>query len=173
MSNRERWVVYPLLFFAILLAARDDIVPPNPVRHQTLVCNQIRVETPNGIPLVSIGRSINRGIIRVHGDSEAPPLHIGHDEDLRASGLFAIGNSGEPITSPDRVHGDLPAGGYTWNTNQPDTNPADDAKSRSDTTQDTLENSEESSEESVESPSDESSGVEKQDTGAANVAPAL
>ena len=125
MSNRERWVVYPLLFFSILLAARDDLVPPTEVMYPKIVCNELYVKA-NGETLVSAGRSTGGedGVILVHGDGDAPLLKIGHSHNLEASGMFALDDSNIPITASTRTHDQLPAGPFNWNkSSAPDSPP--------------------------------------------------
>lgn len=57
MSTRERWIVYPLLFFALCF----DILPrlvktagaPSEIQCRTIDCQELRVRTINGRPYVS------------------------------------------------------------------------------------------------------------------------
>ena len=47
MSDRERWIIYPLLFFALMLAAKDQItlVKPTTDAPQNLVCGRLIANT--------------------------------------------------------------------------------------------------------------------------------
>jgi hypothetical protein len=57
MSTRERWIVYPLLFFSLCF----DILPrlvktagaPSEIQCRTIDCQELRVKTINGRPYVS------------------------------------------------------------------------------------------------------------------------
>jgi hypothetical protein len=44
MSERERWIVYPMLFLAVMLAAVDKIVPRGKTRFDEVVCKQLRAQ---------------------------------------------------------------------------------------------------------------------------------
>ena len=126
MSNRERWVVYPLLFFAILLAARDDILPPFETNCERIVCSELFVRSPGGETLVSIGSSTKAddGVIFIHGEDDVPTIQIGHNRPMEASGLFALDDSNYPITASSRTHDRFPPGAFNWNlTSAPDSPP--------------------------------------------------
>jgi hypothetical protein len=44
MSDRERWIIYPLLFFALALAARGQTSRlPTVGRFRTIVCRDLRI----------------------------------------------------------------------------------------------------------------------------------
>jgi hypothetical protein len=55
MSNRDRWIIYPLLLFAILLGARDKFM--DQAKYRDLSCNELTVTSLDGRPLVTIGGS--------------------------------------------------------------------------------------------------------------------
>lgn len=44
MSQRERWIVYPLLFLAVMIGAWDKIVPSGKTRFDEVVCRQLRAQ---------------------------------------------------------------------------------------------------------------------------------
>ncbi len=114
MSNRERWIVYPLLFFSILLAARDDIVPAEKSEFDSVVCRRLFVESPDGRTLILLAAEHDAGSIRIVGPAEAPLLQLGHDGALQASGLTALSRMGEPL--PVKEPSNLTAWGtlYPW-----------------------------------------------------------
>ncbi|MFM7207304.1 MAG: hypothetical protein ACKO4T_11635 [Planctomycetaceae bacterium] len=61
MTSRERWTVYPLLFFAIGLALRAVTIPPPTLTVDVLeagrvICGEIVVNAADGTKLVHVGR---------------------------------------------------------------------------------------------------------------------
>ncbi len=49
MTDRERWIIYPLLFFALALAARGQTSHlPIVGRFDTVVCRDLRIVSHNG-----------------------------------------------------------------------------------------------------------------------------
>ena len=64
MTTRERWTVYPLLFLAIGLAMRAQSGTPDLngrirceiLEAENVVCQNLRVESADGNPLVHLGR---------------------------------------------------------------------------------------------------------------------
>jgi hypothetical protein len=79
MSNRERWVIYPLLLFTFLMASRDKYVKPEHFDCKTVSCRQLLVQSASGRALVTIGSSTDdSGAIVVYGTHE-PILLPGDD----------------------------------------------------------------------------------------------
>lgn len=70
MNERERWIVYPLIFFLLLLVTRDNILKTQEVKCNRLVCNKLYVETEDGRELVKIFGSYDRGIMSFYGPVE-------------------------------------------------------------------------------------------------------
>lgn len=59
MTSRERWTVYPLLFLAIGLALRANVLPPEQVGDldiTRLTCRELVVVDDRGNPFVRTGR---------------------------------------------------------------------------------------------------------------------
>ena len=68
MSIRERWIVYPLLFLAILMGTRDALVPSSRQSFHSVECQELVVRNINGEPLVTLGESGDQsGMIVVFG----------------------------------------------------------------------------------------------------------
>ena len=68
MSNRERWVVYPLLLFTFLMATRDDYVKPEHFDCASISCRSLVVTSMEGKAIVSLGPSEDEaGAVRVYG----------------------------------------------------------------------------------------------------------
>jgi hypothetical protein len=95
MSNRERWIVYPLIFFAFLMGARDKFLPPEHVSCEDVVCNRLTVVGSEGKPAVRIrATEDDAGLITVSAcrlDPDlpgTPPADI--DQPRRALGYEAI-----------------------------------------------------------------------------------
>ncbi len=91
MIERERWIIYPLLFFALLLAARDRIAPPDPLECGVVQCNELRVKTLDGKDLVRLGGSLDSGVVIVYGPQPTSPV-VSLDEPANAH-LLELGTS--------------------------------------------------------------------------------
>ena len=131
MSNRERWIVYPLLFYAVLSCMKTALVEPTDVSYETVTCNHLLLESVEGEPLVQLGAHIDDegaewGLIELFdaqgqlavelaagpgggyftslGAAAAPTLTLGHDNDARQSGLRA-----RPAATDDSLES-----GETW-----------------------------------------------------------
>lgn len=105
MSNRERWIVYPLLFFSLLLGLKEQLTIPLDAEYQHLKCNKLTVEALDGRPLVELSSSIESagdqaGLLVMYGP-------IGGDELTRTP----VGMATTP--RPRTVElGSEPGGGY-------------------------------------------------------------
>jgi hypothetical protein len=106
MSTRERWVVYPLLFFALLSSLKDQLALPTNGEFQSLTCNQLTVESADGRPLLELGSSSaaagdESGLLVVYG--AVPEDELTERRPIAAS----------PARRPQRiVLGSESAGGY-------------------------------------------------------------
>lgn len=68
MSDRERWIVYPLLFLALLQSQRDAWrASYGTARFKSIACNSIDVQSPAGASKVRIVGNPNTGLINVYG----------------------------------------------------------------------------------------------------------
>ena len=112
MSDRERWIIYPLLFFALSLAARDQLwflkpkkadfdrteVEFHSVRCNELRTGQIRIDAPSGKRSVHIGTSVNGGGgILVFGRNENQAVAIRVDPLQQAGIVETFHRSGKPL----------------------------------------------------------------------------
>ena len=72
MTSRERWTIYPLLFFALAMAARDKVATPPESSFRSITCQRLVVQNLNGQPLIQIGVSADgNGAIEVLRPSNA------------------------------------------------------------------------------------------------------
>ena len=95
MSKRERWIVYPLLLFAVASAVATNLRSQAVAVFGVVECNRIVVKSPQGVPRVVIGSSIESqgGQILVHGPSAgASNGVIMNVNDVQAE--IGAGNSG-------------------------------------------------------------------------------
>ncbi len=96
MTNRERWIVYPLLFLTLGLVMRDKVAPPSPgfmqpgmnalsVRCMHLECQDLTVAGPDGEKRVLIGVTANQaGQLEVYGSDHTMVLVAGADNTGRS-----------------------------------------------------------------------------------------
>ena len=54
MSERERWIVYPLLFLAVFLGWWNQMPRSGDLDYQLIRCHRLLVTSPNGEPSVEI-----------------------------------------------------------------------------------------------------------------------
>ena len=144
MSNRERWIVYPLLFFAFLMGARDEYAKPDRLDCNLISCRRLTVTSTDGQALVRIGASEDDagalsiygarepirlpgdespadavrkpgheifevgannygGYVRVFGSRPGTDIQIGHDGKLRFSGLMAVDEQDDYVSSDETI----------------------------------------------------------------------
>lgn len=75
MSDRERWIVYPLICFAFLLGARDKYVQPQQAEFRTVRCQELQIVSDSGKSLINLYGSLeDAGVIVVysHGSGGEP-----------------------------------------------------------------------------------------------------
>ncbi len=48
MSDRERWIVYPLLFYALVMGFKSTYQDPMEFRCRTIECQSLKVQSING-----------------------------------------------------------------------------------------------------------------------------
>jgi hypothetical protein len=53
MSNRERWIVYPLLFYALVMGFKATYQDPLEFRCRTIECQQLNVRMINGTSVLA------------------------------------------------------------------------------------------------------------------------
>jgi hypothetical protein len=94
MSDRERWIVYPLIFFAFLLGARDKYFKPERAEYESISCRRLTVTSLDGTPLVQLSGTIDdSGVIVMYAPVERglePPPRTGFSRDTSPPGRHAI-----------------------------------------------------------------------------------
>ncbi len=99
MSTRERWVVYPLLLFAFLLAARDTIIPRDRIQCSTIACQQMTIQSSDGKSAIRLTTTEDdAGLIVVHGcrlDPSLPGSELASKDEFRHWGDTAVRLSGD------------------------------------------------------------------------------
>lgn len=63
MSNRERWIVYPLLFYALVMGFKATYQDPLEFRCRTIECQQLNVRMINGTSVLAAWASPAREAI--------------------------------------------------------------------------------------------------------------
>jgi len=101
MSNRERWVVYPLLFLAICLGAKDhfpgmqsselitrevkcDVLTAKVIKGESITCNNMQANSAKGEPQIVLGQGKDGGQLVVYGPDEKPAIVLGVIKDAGA-----------------------------------------------------------------------------------------
>ncbi len=91
MSDRERWIVYPLLFLALGAALRDKLFPVDDF-DRAIRCRELDVVGDDGQTRIRLGAAPNRtGQIQVIGPQGRPLVLIGADEAAR-TGMVELQN---------------------------------------------------------------------------------
>ena len=85
MSDRERWIIYPLLFLALGAALRDKLTQA--VEVDRIKCKQFVVVDRQGIPKIVLDTNDTGGLVRVIDNPGKLTLALGHID--RFSGLLA------------------------------------------------------------------------------------
>jgi len=108
MSQRERWVVYPLLFLALGLALRDKLVPPKSLTAGMIWCDQLEVlgqadchqltvHDAAGNPRVRLTTLDHGGRLELDAREGQTTLVLGADDDGLRYGLFALRPGGKRL----------------------------------------------------------------------------
>jgi hypothetical protein len=115
MTERERWIVYPLLFLALGAALRDKLV--DRTTNKSIVCQELLIvdEESTGPQtqrvLARIGRVKDKSTasIQINGDVEIVDDELSENSQARI--LATVGRTdppaGVPSTGLARVHGQL------------------------------------------------------------------
>ena len=85
MSDRERWIIYPLLFLALGAALRDKLTQSVDV--ETIRCKQLVVVDSQETPRIVLNSNDAGGLVRVIDTPGELTLALGHID--RISGLLA------------------------------------------------------------------------------------
>jgi hypothetical protein len=108
MSDRERWVVYPLLFLALGMAMFDGLrfqaeqqtkkVETKSPEFESIRCKELRVIDENGQLRVALGESAkqNVGLITVHNTDGKPVVRLTADEKGGAGIIETASSNGTP-----------------------------------------------------------------------------
>jgi hypothetical protein len=93
MTDRERWIVYPLLFLALGAAVKDKIVGfVDQVKCKSLVCNAVVVVDGRGREQVVVSSDAEGGLVRTYGNKNG--LSVGLANNERVAGLVIFNRRG-------------------------------------------------------------------------------
>jgi hypothetical protein len=80
MSDRERWIVYPLLFLAIGFGLKSQWPRPDDLECRSVRCKNIVVDNLDGTPCIRLGSTqVQAGEIRLYGAARQPVMTLGAD----------------------------------------------------------------------------------------------
>jgi hypothetical protein len=86
MSERERWIVYPLLLLTLGLALRDKFGIAKEVKAHRIVCEELVVMNGDDKPQIVLESTNAGGVVRAINADRSAQLVLGHEEN--ASSLF-------------------------------------------------------------------------------------
>jgi hypothetical protein len=73
MSDRERWIVYPLLMFSLFMTLRTRLLPPvrpmPEVRAERIECSNFELLGPDGQPRIRLAATAEAGQLAVYNAS--------------------------------------------------------------------------------------------------------
>lgn len=95
MTDRERWIVYPLLFLTLGIAVKDKIAGRSTA--DTVLCNTLVVHDRKGKEQVVISSTPDGGQVVTLGEKNALGVLVGHTEKL--AGLMFVDGRGRLIRS--------------------------------------------------------------------------
>ena len=112
VSQRERWIVYPLLFFSFALAIRDQWPPSKPRPDFNVVtCRQLIVKDADGGVAVDIhaqplGDAAGSGVVTVYspsqqvGTAKLPAVHVGVKQHGNTGQVYGLVETFGPLGTP-------------------------------------------------------------------------
>lgn len=93
MSQRERWILYPLLFLALGTSLRDKLIPsrlrPLSVDAVTVRCAQLEVVDADDRTALRLGAVEQAGYVELYDKFGRSVLLLGPDENGTRYGLYA------------------------------------------------------------------------------------
>ncbi len=93
MTDRERWIVYPLLFMALGISLKDKIF--HEIRPEQVICKRLVVVDEDEQPMVELRGSPSGGLVTVNRTDETLALTLGHRGNT--SSLFLDQREGAKI----------------------------------------------------------------------------
>jgi hypothetical protein len=95
MSNRERWIVYPLLFYALVMGFKSTYRDPLEFRCRTIECQNLNVKLINGsAALANPAARSPTNVIVLRGAEEVSPSTAPTAPDAAPVDLPPVLNSG-------------------------------------------------------------------------------
>ena len=105
MSNRERWIVYPLLLFTLLMTMSRRLFESGLAEFGTIQCHELLVTSPNGSPRIALRQDATGGggLIAVYGLTQ--PIITGNGDETAVIGIRGRVASRQLELGVDRVGG--------------------------------------------------------------------
>ena len=98
MSDRERWIVYPILFFAVSLGLRNNGGFRGTVDFETIECSNLLVRSPDGLPKVQVDTNGSGGRVSVFGANNSRIFTVQGINAGESSQLQLVGSTGASVT---------------------------------------------------------------------------
>ena len=97
MSNRERWIIYPLLLFTLLMTTIRKLHESSMAEFDTIRCHELVVTSPGGAPRIALRQDAKGGgLVTIYGVTQ--PIITGNGDDMaviemrgRASSKLELG----------------------------------------------------------------------------------
>lgn len=105
MSNRERWIVYPLLLFTLLTTMSRRLFESGMAEFGTIHCHELVVTSPDGSPRIALRQDAtgDSGLITVYGLTQ--PIITENGDESAIVGIRSRVPSSKIELGVDRVGG--------------------------------------------------------------------
>lgn len=105
MSNRERWIIYPLLLFTLLTTMSRKLFESGMAEFGTIQCHELVVTSPDGSPRIALRQDAmgGGGMIAVYGLTQ--PIITGSGDEAAVIGIRGRVASNKLELGVDRIGG--------------------------------------------------------------------
>lgn len=115
MSERERWIVYPLLLLILGIALRDKFGAVKEVRAQRLICEKLVVLNDDAGPQVVLDSTAAGGTVRAINADHTVALILGYEN--HQSNVFREWSTADGVATRSMLGNLRPASGQPDSSN--------------------------------------------------------